>query len=82
MVSKVFKADDNEVFGGGNNKANETIINLSKNNKSRSLTYILNIKAISKSTFLTFNIKKIFNHLWRVFIQSLIFQNFDLESHI
>ena len=32
---KAFKADGNEVVGGGGSKANETVINLSKNNQSR-----------------------------------------------
>ena len=43
------------------NKANETVINLFKNKKSRILIYIPNIRAIRESTFLTPNVKKIFN---------------------
>ena len=43
---------------------------------------MLNIGAIRKPTFLTFNNKKIFNHLWLAFIKAPIFQHFNLESHI
>lgn len=46
----------------------ELIVNLLKfkklkNNKPENLTPISNIKAIEKSIFLTFNVKKVFNYL-------------------
>ena len=34
-ASKAFKADGDEVVGGDDSRANETVINLFKNNKSR-----------------------------------------------
>ena len=65
-------ADDNEIIGESNSKANETIVNLSKNKKSRNLTHMPNIRAIEKPNFLTSNTKKAFNHLWLAFIKALI----------
>ena len=79
---KVFKADDNEVVGGGGDRANKTIVNLFKNNKSRNLIHMPNIGATRKHNFLTSDIKKALNHLWLAFIKALILQYFDLESHI
>ena len=38
-------------------------MNLSKNNKSRKLTGVPNIKATKEPIFLTFNAKKAFNYL-------------------
>ena len=66
MVSKKFKANANKIVDGRNNKANETIVNLSnksKNNKSRKLTHMPNIGAIEKPTFFTLNVKKALSHL-------------------
>ena len=63
MALKTFRANDNKVIDGGNNKTNKTIVNLSKKNKSKTLIYMLNIRVIGKFIFLTFNTKKIFNHL-------------------
>ena len=82
MAPKVFRADDNEVVVVGGNRANETVVNLSKNNKSRKSIYIPNIRAIVKSNFLTSNAKKTFNHLQLVFIKVPILQHFDLKSYI
>ena len=62
LVLIVFRVNDNEVVKV-DNKTNKMIVNLSKNSKSRKLTYMPNIKAIKKSIFLTPNAKKIFNHL-------------------
>ena len=73
-ASKTFKIDDNEVVGiDDGSKVNKTIVNLSKNNKSKNLIYILNIKAIRKPIFLIFNAKKIFNYLRQTFFKALIF---------
>ena len=58
------------------------IINLSKNTKSRNLTYILNIKVIRKPNFLTPNAKKTFNYLQLGLIKALILQYCDLENQI
>ena len=48
---------------GGGSKANKTVVNSSKNNKSKNLTYIPNIKTMGESTFITLNTKKVFNYL-------------------
>ena len=57
------------------------VVNLSKNNKSRNLTYMLNIRATEKLICLTSNTKKIFNYLRLAFIKAPILQHFDLKSH-
>ena len=77
-----FGAGNNKVIGGGSDKADKTVVNLSKNEKSRKLTRVLNIKAIEEPNFLTPNAKKAFNHLRLAFNKALILQHFDLESHI
>ena len=82
LTSKAFRADNNEVVGDGGGRANETVINLSKNNKSRDSTRLPNIGATGKPYFLTPNAKKAFNHLRLAFIKTPILQHFDLESHI
>ena len=69
----MFKANNNEIIDDNDNsRINKTIANLSKNNKSKNLTYISNIGAIRKSIFLTSNAKKIFNYLKQVFIKAPI----------
>ena len=40
---KAFKADDDKVVGGGDNRANGTVVNLSKNEKSKKLMCMSNI---------------------------------------
>ena len=75
-VPKTFKADDNKVVNSDGSRINETVINLfdqSKNNKSRNLTYVPNIEAIKKLTFLNPNAKKTFKHLQLAFIKPPIF---------
>ena len=69
---KTFKVDDNKVVVDGGSRANEMFVNLSKNNKSRNLICMPNIGAIKKSTFLTSNAKKTFNHLQLAFVKALI----------
>ena len=78
---KAFRANNNEVVGGCS-RANETVVNLSKNDKSKNLTRVSNIGATGEHNFLTPNTKKAFNHLWLAFIKAPILQHFDLESHI
>ena len=73
LASKAFKVDDNEFVSNGGGRTNEKFINLSKNNKSRNLTYMPNIRAIKKRIFLIPNAKKIFNYLQLMFIKALIF---------
>ena len=81
MASKAFTADDNKIVGVGG-RANEIVVNLSKNEKSRNSTHVPNIGATKKPNFLTFNTKKAFKHLRLAFIKALILRYFDLESHI
>ena len=53
-------------------RTNKTVMNLYKN-----LIYISNIEVIRKLIFLTFNNKKILNHLKQAFIKTSIFEYFD-----
>ena len=71
LTLKAFKANDNKVVGIGG-KANEMVVNLSKNKKFRNLTYVPNIGATEKSIFLTSNAKKAFKYLWLAFIKTSI----------
>ena len=84
LYLKALKAGNNEVVGGGSNKADKMIVDSSKfkNNKFEKLMHIPNIGAIRKPSFLTSNNKKIFNHLRPIFIKALILQHFDPECHI
>ena len=79
---KMFKADDNIVISNNSGKANETVVKLFKNNKSKNLIYMLNIEVIEEPIFLIFNAKKTFNNLKQAFIKALIFWYFNLESHV
>ena len=81
---KAFRAGNNEVVRGVGDRADKTVMDLSKskNKKFRKLMYIPNIKTTRKLNFLTPNAKKAFNHLKLAFIKALIFRHFDLESHI
>ena len=60
LTTKMFKADDNKVVGGGGGKANRTVVNVSKskNEKSKKSTYMPNIGATKKPNFLTPNAKE------------------------
>ena len=80
---RAFKAGNNKVVGG-DNRANETIVDSSKskNKKSRKSTCVPNIRAKRKLNFLTSNAKKAFNHLRLAFIKAPILWHFDLESYI
>ena len=82
LAPRAFRAGNDKVVGGGGGRAGETVVNLSKNEKSRKSTYMPNIKATGESNFLTPNVKKAFNHLQLAFIKAPILQHFDLESHI
>ena len=82
LAPRAFKAGNNEVVGGGGDRADETIMDLSKNKKSKKSTHVPNIGATGKSNFLTPDVKKAFNYLWLAFIKAPILRHFDLESHI
>ena len=81
---KTFKVGNNEVVWGDSDRANETVIDLSKfkNEKSRKLTCIPNIGATREPNFLTLDAKKDFNHLWLAFIKALIFWYFNPRCYI
>ena len=84
MAPRLFRTSNNEVVKDSSNRADETVVDSSKfkNEKSKKLTCIPNIKAIKEPNFLTPNAKKAFNHLRLAFIKALIFQHVDLKSHI
>ena len=63
LALKVFGANDNKIINSNNGRINKIVVNLSKNEKSRNLTYVPKIRAITKLIFLILNIKKVFNHL-------------------
>ena len=67
MTLNAFKADNNKVVKM-DRKANKTVVNLSKN-----LILMPNIKAIEEIIFLTPNVRKVFNHLFLLFIKAPIF---------
>ena len=72
---KVVKTGNNKIFI--NNIANKIIIDSfksykRKNNKSKYLTYIPNIRTIRKPIFLTFRAKIALKHLGQVFVKTLI----------
>ena len=82
LASRAFRAGNNEVVGVGGGRADEIIVDLSKNEKSRKLTRVPNIGATGKPNFLTPDAKKAFNHLRLAFIEAPILRHFDPESHI
>ena len=82
LALKAFGAGNNKVVGGGNGRANEPVVNLSKNEKSKKLTRVPNVGAIGEPNFLTPDDERAFNHLRLAFIETLILQHFDLENHI
>ena len=84
LAPKAFRAGNNKVVGGGDDRADETVVDLSKskNEKSRKLTRMPNIGATGEPNFLTPDAKKAFNHLRLAFIKVLILRYFDLKSHI
>ena len=51
LASKAFKMDNNEIVEI-DGKANRTVVNSSKNKKSRNLTHVLNIGATREPNFL------------------------------
>ena len=82
MAPKAFWADENKVVGDSGDKANGTVVNLSKKKKLRKLMHVPNIGATEKPNFLTLDAKKIYNHLRLAFIKAPILWYFDLKSHI
>ena len=79
---RAFRAGNDEVVGGGGGRADETVVNLSKNEKSKKSMCMPNIKATGKPNFLTPDAKKAFNYLRLAFIKTPILQYFDPESYI
>ena len=79
---RAFRAGNDEVVGGGGGRADETVVNSSKNEKSRKSTRVPNIGATGEPNFLTPDAKKAFNHLRLAFIEAPILRHFDSESHI
>ena len=71
LSPKAFGVDKNE-FVKLDSRANKIIVNLSKNKKSKNLTYILNIRTTGKLNFLTSDAKKTFNYLQLEFIKAPI----------
>ena len=82
LAPKAFRADNNEIVGGGDSRADETVVNLSKNEKSKKLTRVPNIRAMGEPNFLIPDAKNAFNYLRLAFIKAPILRHFDLESHI
>ena len=68
----MFKADIDKIVGGGSGKTNKMVMNLFKKNKSKNLTYILNIATTKEPIFLISDAKKAFNYLWPTCIKTLI----------
>ena len=73
LALKVFKADNNKIVDNSDGRANKTVMNSFKNNKSRNLICMPNIKAIRELIFLSTNAKKTFNYLKQAFIKASIF---------
>ena len=69
---RAFRAGNNEIVEDDGGKTNGTVVNLSKNKKSRKLMHVRNIEATGKPNFLTSNAKKAFNHLRLAFIKAPI----------
>ena len=66
LAPKVLRVDDNKIVNDDSGKANKIVVNLFnkfKNNKSKNLTHMPNIKAKRKPIFLNPNIKKTINYL-------------------
>ena len=85
MAPKLFKADDNKFVNSGGSRANKTVMNSFnqlKNNKSRNLMYMPNIKTTKEPIFSNLNAKKVFNYLRLEFIKALILKYFDLKSYV
>ena len=78
----MFRAGNNKVVRGGGSRADETVVNLSQNEKSRKSTRVPNIGATEKPNFLTPNAKKAFNYLQLTFIKASILRHFNLKNYI
>ena len=66
LIPKVFKIGNNKIVRNSSSRINKIVVNLSnklKNNKSKKLMYISNMKNTEKPIFLTPNIKIVFNYL-------------------
>ena len=69
LAPKLCRNNNNEVVDDGGGIANETVVNLYKNNKSRNLIYMPNIGVMEKLYCLILDPKKTFNYLRSVFIK-------------
>ena len=74
---RAFRAGNDEVVGGGGGRADETVVNLSKNEKSKKSTRVSNVGATGEPNFLNPDAKKAFNHLRLAFIEAPILRHFD-----
>ena len=74
LAPKLFRADGDEVVGGGGSRVNETVKNPSKPKKFKNkiLTCFSDIGAMREPMFLTPKARKAFNHLRQAFIEALI----------
>ena len=70
LASRAFRAGNNEVVRGISDRANGTVVNLSKNEKSTKLMRVSNIGATGEPNFLTLDTKKAFNYLKLAFIKA------------
>ena len=71
-------ANNNKIVKGNSNRANKIFVDLFKsnklkNNKSKKLIYISNIRVMRKIIFLILNVKEFFNCLKQAIIKALIF---------
>ena len=55
LALRAFRADNNEVVRGGGGRADETVVNLVKNKKSKKSTHMQNIRVTREPNFLTPN---------------------------
>ena len=58
MAVKIFRANDNKIINGGGSKIKKTVMNLCKNDKSRNLMHLPNIRAIREPSFLILILRK------------------------
>ena len=82
LASKAFRADNDKIVDSGDNRTNTTVMNLSKNKKSKKLMRKPNIRATKEPNFLPPNTKKTFNFLGLAFIKAPILRYLDSKSHI
>ena len=72
LAPRALKLGKDEVVRDGGDRIDETVVDLSKNKKSRKLKHVLNIRVTRKPNFLTSNAKKALNYLQLAFIKAPI----------